>query len=288
MLPVITTSIPKNVQLQLALVPELPWIEADARQFGQIVKSLVVNGAEAIGAEEGTLRISTGVRARPGVAGNPGRDVYMEVKDSGSGMSEETKARIFDPFFTTKFMGRGLGLAAVAGILRAHNGRMTVESVPGEGATFTVFFPAVEPVLLKVAVSPPFTAARSTDTILFVEDELSLRILAKVVLERSGYSVLLAKNGREGVDLFRQNANEVAIVLMDMMMPVMGGKEAFQLIREIRPDVPVIVLTGYTEDIVRQELGAGASAGFIQKPYSVTRLVTAIRAALPVRGTGCE
>ncbi len=276
MLPLIAASIPKTVQLQLELAPELPWIEADASQIRQIAMNLIINGAEAIGAEGGTVRVSTGVVDSE----DTGRDVYMKVKDSGSGMSEATKANIFDPFFTTKFTGRGLGLAAVTGILRGHKGRIDVESVLGEGSTFTVYFPAVERGVAAVAKTASSLIAHSTGTILFAEDEAVVRTLTKLVLEGSGYKVLVAKDGREAVDMFRENASEIVIVLLDMTMPVMGGKEAFRRIREIRPDVPVIVLTGYSEDIAREDLGAGVSAGFIQKPYTADRLVAEIRASL--------
>jgi PAS domain S-box-containing protein len=271
MLPLITASIPKTVQLQLELTPGLPWVEADASQVRQIAMNLVINGAEAIGAGGGTVRVSTGVRKS---------DVYMEVKDSGAGMSEETKSRIFDPFFTTKFTGRGLGLAAVTGILRGHKGRIEVDSVMGEGSTFTVYFPAVEPGVPKIPKAALPATAPSTGTILFAEDEPAVRTLTKLVLEASAYKVLVAKNGREAVDIFQQNAAEISIVLLDMTMPVMGGKEAFRLIRAIRADVPLIMLTGYTEDIAREDLGADALAGFIQKPYSADKLLAEIRASL--------
>jgi PAS domain S-box-containing protein len=276
MLPLISASIPKTVELQLELAPELPWIEADASQIRQIAMNLIINGAESIGVEGGTVCVSTGVVG----ADESGRDVYMKVKDSGSGMNEETKANIFDPFFTTKFTGRGLGLAAVTGILRGHKGRIDVESVLGEGSTFTVYFPAVERGVAPVAKIISTPIALTTGTILFAEDEPAVRTLTKLVLEGSGYKVLAAKDGREAVDLFRQNAGEISIVLLDMTMPVMGGKEAFRRIREIRADVPVIVLTGYSEDIAREDLGAGVSAGFIQKPYSADTLIAEIRASL--------
>jgi PAS domain S-box-containing protein len=287
MLPLIGTSISKAVQLQLFLTPELPWIEGDASQIRQIVMNLIINGAEAVGDGGGFVRISTGIREHPrsageakGAAEKPGTDVYMEVKDSGSGMNDVTKAKIFDPFFTTKLAGRGLGLAAVAGILRGHMGRLDVESILGEGTVFTIFFPAVEPIVSQ-AVEPSSSAvARGGGTLLFVDDEPSLRKMGKRMLERSGYSVLLAEDGREAVEVFRHNANEIATVLLDLTMPVMGGSEAFRLIREIRPNVPVILMTGFNEESVRENLGASARAGFIQKPYSVDSLVASVRASI--------
>ena len=281
LLPLIDTSVPKSVRLLTDLAADLPWIEADASQIEQLVMNLVINGGEAIGKEGGTLRVSTGVTAlEEGTEGKSGKYVYMEVQDSGIGMSEATQASMFDPFFTTKFTGRGLGLAAVSGIVRGHKGRMELDSAPGKGTTFTVFFPAVEAPVLTVEKAPPTGAFQGTGTILVVDDESAVRRLAQVILEQRGYSVLVAADGREGVDMFRDNAAGIVAVLLDMTMPVMSGKEAFRLIREIRPDVPVIVSTGYTELVAIEQFGAGAAIGFVQKPYTVAKLVEKIRAAI--------
>ncbi|HMC62107.1 MAG TPA: ATP-binding protein, partial [Candidatus Solibacter sp.] len=274
MLPLIAASIPRTVELKLALTPGLPWIEADASQIRQIVMNLIINGAEAIGAEGGTVRVSTGVSVA-------GKDVFMEVKDSGSGMSETTMEKMFDPFFTTKFTGRGLGLAAVSGIVRGHKGKMQVDSIRGRGTTFTVSFPAVPAGVARPVDPPKSTIPEGTGTILVVDDESALRKMAGIILENSGYSVLAAKDGREAVEIFRQNTPNIAAVLLDMTMPVMGGREAFRLIRDIQPGVPVIMSSGYSETFAREELGGDVVAGFIQKPYSAARLVESIQAALP-------
>ena len=273
MLPLISASIPRTVKLELMLPPGLPWIEADATQIRQIVMNLIINGAEAIGAEGGTVRVRTGVS-------NDKTDAFMEVKDTGSGMSEATQATMFDPFFTTKFTGRGLGLAAVSGIVRSHKGKMHVDSVPGRGTTFTVSFPVVPAEVLNVAppVSKPIPAG--TGTILVVDDEPELRSMAGMILEKSGYTVLLAGDGREAVDIFQQNTPEIAAVFMDMSMPVMGGCEAFRLIREIQPGVPIIVTSGYSEVSTREELDPDAVAGFLQKPYVAGKLLRSIQEAL--------
>jgi two-component system cell cycle sensor histidine kinase/response regulator CckA len=157
---------------------------------------------------------------------------------------------------------------------------MDVESVPGRGTTFTVFFPAA------VALAPPVVMPRvaveapEAGTILFVDDEPAIRMIGKASLERSGYSVLLASSGKEAVDIFRQNAGQIATVLLDMTMPVMGGREALRLIREIRPEVPVILMTGFSEDLARDGLDASVVAGFVQKPYTSAKLVEAIRTSL--------
>ena len=277
MLPLIAASIPKTVELDLSLTPGLPWMEADASQIRQIVMNLIINGAESIGADGGTVRVSTGVS-------DSGSEIFMQVKDSGSGMSETTKAKMFDPFFSTKFAGRGLGLAAVSGIVRGHKGKMQVDSIPGQGTTFRVTFPAERSERLadvaRLPDKPLPTAPRGSGAILVVDDESALREMAGVILQNSGYTVLAAKDGREAVELFRQGARKIAAVLLDMTMPVMGGLEAFRLIREFQPSVPIVMSSGYSELAAREELGSDAVAGFIQKPYTAAKLVASIQEAL--------
>jgi PAS domain S-box-containing protein len=273
MLALIGAGIPKNVELRLSLTPGLPWIEADASQIRQIVMNLIVNAAEAIGAEGGIVQVSAGTS-------DSGEYVFLEVKDSGSGMNEATRSRMFDPFFTTKFTGRGLGLAAVSGIVRGHKGKMQVESSPGEGTSFTVSFPAVQSGVLRLLDPPSAAVSRDTGTILIVDDEPMLRKMAGVILEKSGFSVLFAKDGREAVEIFREHASEIAAVLLDMTMPVMGGHQALQLIREIQPDVAIILSSGYAEAFARKEIGYDTVAGFVQKPYTAARLIASIRQSL--------
>ena len=241
--------------------------------------NLIINGAEAIDAGRGIVQVSTGVT-------DSGTDIFMEVKDSGSGMSEATQARIFDPYFTTKFTGRGLGLAAVSGIVRGHKGKMTVDSIPGSGTTFTVSFPSVPVELPKQVDSPKLLIPRSAGTILVVDDEPGLRNLAGMILQQSGYSVLVAKDGREAVETFRANEAQIAAILLDMTMPVMSGEEAFRLIREIQPRVPVIVSSGYNETFALEELGPDIVAGFIQKPYTASKLIESIENALAIADGG--
>jgi PAS domain S-box-containing protein len=269
LLPLIQTSIPKTVRLDLSLLPGLPWIRADASEIEQIVMNLVINGAESIGPEGGTLRVSTGASAT---------EVYLEVRDSGCGMDEATQRRIFEPFFTTKFTGRGLGLSAVSGILRRLDGRLEVKSAPGEGSTFRIVFPGV-PAQLPEPKTIAKPDPRGTGVILVVDDEPPVRDLARAVLERYGYSVLTAENGQEAVEVFRRHADTITAVLLDLTMPVMGGGEAFHLMNEIRPGIPVIISSGYGESSVRDQF-TGALAGVIKKPYTVSELREKIAAAL--------
>jgi PAS domain S-box-containing protein len=273
MLPLLAATIPKTVKLDLALTPGLPWMEGDASQIRQIVMNLIINGGEAIGVTVGGVQVSTGVS-------DTGTEIFMQVKDSGSGMSETTKAKIFEPFFSTKFIGRGLGLAAVSGIIRGHQGKIRVDSISGMGTTFTVTFPAVPAEVLKL-VAPQLTGVPlGVGSILIVDDEPSLREMARLILKNAGYSVLLAKDGWEAVEIFRKDIQKVGAVLLDMTMPVMGGYEAFKLIRKLQPGVPIVLTSGYTEAGVRDELGAGAVAGYLHKPYTAAKLVECIRNAL--------
>jgi PAS domain S-box-containing protein len=276
MLSLLETSISKSVDLQLELEPELPWIEGDASQIQQIIMNLGINGAEAIGKDAGWLRVSTRTASeRERAADHTGAEVCLEVRDSGPGMTDEIKARIFDPFFTTKFSGRGLGLAAVSGIVRGHGGRMQVESSLGNGTTFQIYFPAVEKITLVQEKRSTPSSSPCAGVILVVDDESILRTLARAILERGGYQVLVAENGREAVEVFRQNTSIITAILLDMTMPTMGGDKAFPLLRAIRSDVPIVISTGYSQ-VTTELLGTDKASGFIQKPYTPAQLCEAI------------
>ncbi len=282
-LPLIETSIPKTVQLDLHLQPGLPWIEADSIEIEQIVMNLVINGAEAMGPQGGTVRVTTGAVARESRETNQPDIVYLEVQDSGCGMDEATQSRIFDPFFTTKFTGRGLGLAAVSGIVRRLSGRVEVQTAPGVGSTFRIALPSVprQSPELKVLVK---TDLHGTGLILVVDDDSNVLNLARAILERYGYTVLIAENGKAALQVFRDNAEKITAVLMDLTMPVMGGGEAFQLMTQIRPEIPIIISSGYGEAQVREQF-TEALAGVIQKPYTVAELGRKIEAILERKKT---
>ena len=286
----VRTSIPKNVQLRLDLQDNLPCVEADSSQIQQLIMNLIINAAEAIGEEQGgTVVVTTGVQQvdeyyiRDAFAPKeilPGKYICLEVHDTGRGMDEETKAKIFDPFFTTKFTGRGLGLAAVSGIIRVHRGAIKVYSTPGKGTTFKVLLPATEDESFKEAGAIAQKDLAGSGLILVVDDEAMVGRTAKAVLQRYGYTVLLAEDGRSAVDVFREIGDRVRLVLLDLNMPVMGGEETLRQFKLIRSDVPVILSSGYNEMEAVRLFTDKRLVGFIQKPYTATQLAEKIRAAL--------
>jgi PAS domain S-box-containing protein len=269
----IHTSIPKSVRVHFDLDDALPTIDADIAQIQQLVMNLVINGAEAIGDVPGTVTIRTRLRqiedARPLVS--------LEVEDTGCGMDPATKERIFEPFFTTKFTGRGLGLAAVLGIVRGHGGVIEVETTPGQGSRFTVCFPAAD-VRTAHAGAREVPDFRGNGAVLIVDDEDIVRETARAALERYGYKVLVAADGPEALECL-QNEPEIKLVLLDLTMPVMSGEEALHEIHRLRPGLPVILSSGYNEiEAIRRFQGQNLS-GFLQKPFTCERLAEKVKAA---------
>jgi PAS domain S-box-containing protein len=282
--------IPKNVIIKYSFAAHLPLIEGDATQLRQVVMNLITNAADAVGKRSGIITVSTSlIEADPAYLADTlldeglpgGYYVSLEVSDTGVGMSPETRARIFDPFFTTKFTGRGLGLAAVLGILRSHRAAIKVYSEEGRGSTFRVLFPAVEGAAdaLRGATGPS-EGWRGTGTILVVDDDESVRTVAKRILERTGFRVLVAADGVEGVTMFRAYRGEIRAVLLDVTMPRMGGEEAFRQLRQIAPDVRVLLSSGYSEHEATSRFAGKGLAGFVEKPFTPPELVEHLRAVL--------
>jgi two-component system, cell cycle sensor histidine kinase and response regulator CckA len=283
MLHLLKTSISKKALLNVQIDQGLPAIEADPSQIRQIVMNLVLNASEAIGDRSGVIALSAGAvmcdqellrSAEPGGSLRKGLYVKLEVSDTGCGMAPEVRARIFEPFFTTKFSGRGLGLAALLGIVRAHQGAIRVHSEPGKGSRFTLLFPALEDEDDTSARTPDATqpAWHGSGVVLFVDDEETLRALGSRMLERLGYQVITACDGREAVEIYRARRSEIDLVILDLTMPHLDGGQAFGELRSIDPNVRVILASGYTPEDVASRIGADALAGVLQKPYTLSRL----------------
>jgi two-component system cell cycle sensor histidine kinase/response regulator CckA len=252
-------------------------VEADQGQLEQVILNLLVNAWQAM-AGQGEIVLSTRAvglaedfcrpYGRPG-----GAYVHLTVADSGVGMDEATAARIFEPFFSTKEMGQGtgLGLATVYAIIKNHGGIIKVESWPGEGTTFHLYLPVThQPVAAERNHAYRFISG--TGTILLVDDEDGIRTVGQRMLARLGYEILLAANGHQALEIFRAQRDRIVLVILDMIMPGMGGRETYQQLKELDPQVKVLLCSGYSQDGEAQEIIAQGAQGFIQKPYRLEAL----------------
>jgi CheY-like chemotaxis protein len=280
----------KKVDLVFDLTDEEHRVLVDHGQLRQVVMNLITNASEAIGDRPGTVTIRTRTRTlephecrsccpERGHAGC--RTVEISVVDTGIGMVPEVVERIFDPFFTTKPTGRGLGLAAVQGIVRSHKGTIEVESTPGVGATFRVLLPRVVEATADelVPAASPGRAANPGATILVVDDEPAVRRTFTAILERSGYRVVTASDGQEGLDTFVADPDAIDGVLLDLSMPKLNGEEVFEELRRVRPDLPVVLSSGYAEQEILDRFGGRLSAA-LQKPAPMATLLARIEQAL--------
>lgn len=286
------SSILKNVDLRLDLGTDLPCVEADAGQMQQLIMNLVINAAEAITDQQcGTVLVRTSLqRIDETPAGTqltsqeivPGNYVALEVHDSGIGMDEATQARIFEPFFTTKFVGRGLGLSAVSGIVRSHKGALKVKSAPGEGATFQVFLPAASESRIVAESDAPGAKLHGGGSVLVVDDESCVRNLAQTALKKYGYAVLVAEDAVSAMELLRQTRQRVSLVLLDHSMPGMSARQAVQGIQSGWPGMRILLSSGYDQEEVLGQFEGARLAGFLQKPYTSAQLAEKIKAAISV------
>jgi PAS domain S-box-containing protein len=297
MLGFLGASLAKQIQLAPRLDARLPSIEGDASQINQLVLNLIVNAAEAIGEAPGTITVSTTTRELTLAALahwrrydelDPGRYVCLEVSDTGSGMDAATQARIFDPFFSTKFTGRGLGLAVVVGVLRSHHGALQVLSEPGRGTSFRVALPALRPEEEQTGMEAPRLPAAGTPgpggvvaagLVLIIDDEESVRSLAARIVERAGGRVLQAADGETGLELVRAHGEALGCVLLDLSMPRLSGEQVLPAIRELRPALPVVVMSGYDTEELRARFAAAAPVAFLQKPFRPQELYEAVELA---------
>ena len=289
MLQLLGVSISKQSLLKTDLAAELPAVRANAPQIRQIVMNLVTNASEALPQGGGSITVTTARVSRDAgsISGTdlPERDyVRLEVADTGCGMNDEIQARIFDPFFTTKFAGRGLGLASVQGIVRSHGGAIKVVSAPGQGTRFEILLPcAREPAAGPSDAAAPDCAGKneaSLGTVLFVEDEATLRIPTATMLRMKGFSVLEVGDGHAAVDLFCSNEPGIGVVLLDLTLPGMGGKDVLAEVRRIRPGVKVILTTAYSEQMALSVVGGQRDWAFIRKPYGIADLARLLQDVL--------
>ena len=290
MMHLLEVSISKTVILRTDFSPEAPPVEADVTQLRQIVMNLITNASEAIEDNSGAITLTTGAMQcdRECLKDTylaedlpEGVYTYLEVSDTGCGMDSETTARIFEPFFTTKFSGRGLGLAAVLGIVRGHKGALRVTSEPGRGTHIRVLFPAADPAdKQKREPSSEALVVGSGATVLLVDDEETVRLVGGRMLERLGYTVVTASDSREALEIYQKDPARFACVMLDQTMPHMGGKECLHRLRELTPDVRVVLSSGYSEHELADRYAGEKLAGFIQKPYLPSALAKVLKSAL--------
>jgi PAS domain S-box-containing protein len=283
-------SISKKAALQCDLADDLPAIEGDAGQITQVALNLITNASEALGDKSGRITIRTGLTKVDAEYQSTtylhqelpeGAYVYLEVSDTGAGMDRETISKIFDPFFSTKFTGRGLGLAVLLGIVRGHHGAISVESDPGEGTTFRALFPSTDREAdARLHGVRAAGSWQGSGTVLVVDDEAEVRDVVKAMAPRFGLTVITARDGSEAVRVFRARADDVAAVLLDMTMPEMNGEEALRALRRIRQDIPVVLMTGYSEQYALSRFSDRAAVRFLKKPFTIEGLRATLRELL--------
>ena len=302
MATLLRTAISKQATLDWELASDLPAINADPTQIRQIVMNLITNASDALGETGGTITLRTGV-TRPrdlenqrfngpalGEESAGRRDdpfVFLEIGDTGCGMTADTLGRIFDPFFSTKFAGRGLGLAAVMGIVRSHHGLIRIRTERGEGTAFRILFPPVSGIAVKLEKpSAERSDWQGSGTILVVEDEEGVREVVERMLQEIGFQTIGAEDGRHALDIMERVGDNITAVLLDLSMPRMGGAETLRRLRELRPELPVLMMSGYTEQSVApqfEDSGPGPT-GFVQKPFLAEDLIAVFRRFAEVGG----
>ena len=280
-------TIPKMVKIELLLSDETNSVKAGAIQMEQVLMNLAVNAKDAM-PDGGTLTIKTESvdldeeYCRLHLGSEPGRYVLLLVSDTGQGMDKETLKHIFEPFYTTKETGRGtgLGLAMVYGIVKQHGGYITCYSEPGLGTTFKIYLPVT---MAEVETPAPIekpTPTRGSETILLVDDEEPIRALGKRILERSGYHVLTAVNGKEALSIYAKEKDAIRLVILDLIMPEMGGNECLKRLLKINRDAKVLISSGYSAGGESKDAKETGARGFVGKPYNMMQMLEAVRQTL--------
>ena len=293
MAQLLETSIAKKARLHLDLHPHLPLLEGDPAQLQQVVMNLVLNASEALGDANGVITVSTfledldqsAIDALPGAqALRPGSHAGLEVTDTGAGMAPAVMKQIFDPFFTTKLTGRGLGLAAIHGILRGHQGAIQVASEPGLGSTFKLWFPALlagsVPAAPEAPLARPAGTAKTGCTLLVVDDEDEMRSVVVVALERAGFRILQARDGLEALNLYEAHRERIRLIILDLTMPNLDGEEVCRELRRRGAVVPVVLSSGFNQTEALRRLDGLGVAGFLQKPFQLGALVEQVQTVL--------
>ncbi|NVN98913.1 MAG: PAS domain S-box protein [Geobacteraceae bacterium] len=285
MMSLLEVSVFKKCLLRLDLQPYLPCVEADATQLRQIIMNLVINASEAINNESGVISIKTSLQEcdlnylksfKLAEDLDAGQYLCLEITDTGCGMDRPTVERIFDPFFTTKFTGRGLGMAAVQGIIRSHKGGVMVQSEPGKGSSFKIIFPAGNIMVTTANTATVTDSWHGSGTVLLVDDEEIIREIGAELLKELGFTVVTAIDGFDAIQKFKATA-DISFVLLDLTMPNMDGEECSRELTKINPEISIIISSGYSEEEVSQRFKDHDIVGFIQKPYKLSDLKDAIR-----------
>jgi len=282
-------SISKKVVLKYDFADTLPPLEADVSQIRQVIMNLITNASDAVGQRSGVVTISTGLTEVTGEYlkksdffgdDSGGSYVFVEISDTGSGINEQVRSRMFDPFFSTKSQSRGLGLAAVLGIVRGHGGAIRVYSEEGKGTSIKVLLPCSDAAIVRATGSHLAISGEETKlvTVLVADDEETVRVVAHKVLERLGHTVVLACDGREALKLFKERIDAIDLVILDMNMPHLSGSEVFQEIRHLS-SVPTILTSGYNEQEATMTFKGKGLAGFLQKPWTANDLANAVQLA---------
>jgi len=273
-------SLAKSVRVQLDLEEGLPVVHADPAQLQQVVMNLVINASAAMGPRGGTIQVRTRRSGPPEGFSDASPWVRLEVEDDGAGIAPDLLAKIFDPFFTTKFQGRGLGLAAVRGIIAGHEGRLDVTSAVGVGTTFTALLPGRQRDEGRPAASAPAVGPMPAARVLVIDDEVGVRAGVRHVLTQAGCAVTAAEDGAEGLDVYEADPARFDVVLLDLTMPGLDGSQVLAGLQRVRPDVRVVLMSGYTEPHVTGAHALRGLAGFLKKPFTRAALLEAVREAV--------
>lgn len=287
MLELLKISISKNAILQIEMGQDLPPIHANPAQIRRVVMNLVTNASEAFEKRSGAIHVTTakvkvgpGSPAARGVNLAGGDYVRLEVSDTGSGMTPEVQARIFDPFFTTRRAGRGLGLAAVQGIIRSHGGTIHVESTSGQGTRFEILLPSTDQAARETKDITAIPSDNDCGTVLIVEDEEILRLAVSKMLRKAGFSVIEAGDGNTGANLFRANKRKIDVVLLDMTLPGMSGLEVLQELQRIQLGVKVILTSAFSQGKALSSIGEQPPWAYLRKPFELSALTNLLRQAV--------